>query len=159
MPPGEGFGSECIPTPPICVPTPRMAGFSVTSRLRAVMSELTTFEPDSWASYLPHILRMSSTSLHNLKERKKPKGKTKMINYPRMISMASTRIHIGLEGCTSPSDPSSLMRRISIVKNTSTSVSSSKENFLSNRNMTRVHRSSRGNCGRSDKDLIKRGHR
>jgi hypothetical protein len=46
-----GCEDEDTPTPNICELTPRRAGFSVTSRLSAVIREVKTFEPEGEASY------------------------------------------------------------------------------------------------------------
>jgi hypothetical protein len=63
---GLSPGCEDTPTPNIWEPTPSKAGFSVTSRLRAVMRDVKTLEPDSSASYRAQTLRMSSASVHSL---------------------------------------------------------------------------------------------
>jgi len=63
---GLSPGCEDTPTPNIWEPTPSKAGFSVTSRLRAVMRDVKTLEPDCSASYGAQTLWMSSASVHSL---------------------------------------------------------------------------------------------
>lgn len=152
------------PTPNICVQTPRSAGFSVTRRFSAVVSEVNTFEPPSSASYRSQTLRISSASLQSLEGHEHGDYSRTRGTYPRMISMARTRIHGGRGPCgcplsagsVSPSDPTIL---ISSMRKTSDSVFSSPENCLSSKKTTRVARSVSGKFGLSDRALSSSGER
>lgn len=135
--------------------------------MSADIKDVNTFEPPSSASYRSQTFRMSSASLHRLSRAVMRNDRVRELlkTYPRMISMASTRIHRGrlVWPCALSEGSASLlsapMIRMSNIRKTSDSVFSSDENCFSSKKTTRVQRNVRGKFGLSESDLCTSGHK